>query len=308
MRLSGYIFAGALCALSATALAAETPANSSAAAAGSSAAVEGLHLNWLDRNVSPAQNFYEYANGDWRKNHPVPASHSRWGVFGILNKRNQKIVRQIIENAAKKNARDGTITQKVGDFYASGMDMKQINKAGVKPLEPEFKKIAAIKNEKQLQQEVARLQLMGVNAVFGFGSMQDFKNSSKQIGAAFQGGLGLPDRDYYLKTAAACKTKQEAPADTSSPKTAKSVKPAKGKKAGEAAYKDCLAQAKKFQQARDAYVKHVAAMFVLLGDSNSKARTEAKTVMHIETGFAKASMSKVAMRNPHAIYHVKTLT
>lgn len=311
MRLSSYIFMGALCALSAPALAATTPANASAAAAQTSAAAEGLHLNWLDKNVSPAQNFYEYANGDWRKRHPVPASHSRWGVFAILHKRNQKVVRKIIEEAAKKNARTGTITRKVGDFYSSGMDTKQIEKAGAKPLVPEFKKIAAIKNEKDLQDEVARLQLMGVNAMFGFGSMQDFKNSSKQIGAAFQGGLGLPDRDYYLKTAAACKTKHEAPADTSSPKATKAekaVKAAKSKKAREAAYKDCLAQAQKFQETRDAYVKHVAAMFVLLGDSKDKAKSEAKTVMHIETGFAKASMSKVAMRNPHAIYHIKTLT
>jgi putative endopeptidase len=278
----------------------------------------------MDSSVSPAQNFFEYADGNWRKNHPVPPAYSRWGVFNILHQRNQKIVRQIIKNAAKANAKPGSTTQKVGDFYTSGMNMARINKAGMKPLASEFKRIEAINNLGELQKEVARLQLMGVNAMFDFGSMQDFKNSSKQIGAASQGGLGLPNRDYYLKTGAACKKGKPATGatgakaarakkatksvkSTKQAKPEKTVKAARSATAAKAAYASCVAQAKKFQQVRNAYTKHVAAMFVLLGDSKSKAATEAQTVMHIETNLAKASMSNVAMRNPHAIYHIKTL-
>jgi putative endopeptidase len=162
-------------------------------------AADGLHLDWLDTSVNPAKNFFEYANGGWQKANPIPAAYSRWGTFSILAKQNQETIRTILENAAKANAKPGTTTQKVGDFYASGMDEAAVNKAGITPLEPEFKRIAAIGNLTDLQSDIAHLQLIGVNALFGFGSMQDFKDSSKMIGGAFQGGLGLPDRDYYLK-------------------------------------------------------------------------------------------------------------
>ncbi|MDN5864735.1 MAG: M13 family metallopeptidase [Gammaproteobacteria bacterium] len=269
----------------------------SPSAATSSAAAEGLHLDWLDRSVSPAENFYKFANGGWQEEHPIPPAYSRWGIFNILHIRNQKIVREIIEDAAAANAKPGSITQKVGDFYESGMDMEAINEAGVKPLEPVFARIHNISNMKELQRVVAQLQLLGVNAVFHFGSMQDFEDSSRVIGAAFQGGLGLPSRDYYLKTAAACKKAKAANKATS----------AKAAKAAQATYEACLAHAEKFEETRQAYVAHIAAMFELLGDSQKSAAAEAKTVMAIETAMAEASMPRIKMRNPHAIYNIKTL-
>ncbi|MGH8199964.1 MAG: M13 family metallopeptidase, partial [Steroidobacteraceae bacterium] len=234
--------------------------------AGATAGGDALHSNWLDTQVSPAQNFYQFANGGWQKRHPIPAAYPAWGTFNILQIHNETVIRQLIQNAAKEHAAPGSTTQKVGDFYASGMDEKLIDRVGVSPLSPEFDGIASIRNLKDLQQEVAHLQMLGVDVMFGIGQMQDFKDSSKVIGIAAQGGLGLPDRDYYLK------------------------------------------QDPKFTQIRAAYVAHVARSFELLGDGRDRAAAEAKTVMAIETGLAKASMSRIEERNPHAIYHVMNLT
>jgi putative endopeptidase len=168
-------------------------------AAGAAADSDALHAGWLDTHVSPAQNFYQFANGGWQKSHPIPAAYSTWGTFNILQVRNERIIRQLIEDAAKSHAPLGSAEQKVGDFYASGMDEKLIERVGVSPLSPEFDGIAGIRNLFDLQREVAQLQMIGVDAMFGFGEMQDFKDSTQVIGIAGQGGLGLPDRDYYLK-------------------------------------------------------------------------------------------------------------
>jgi putative endopeptidase len=190
MRRHRFALLGILCGLSGTALAA------GAAPAGAQAA---LHLNWLDTRVSPASNFYQYANGGWRKSHAIPAAYSSWGTFNILQIRNQKIIRGLIEQAAGEHAAPGSAAQKVGDFYASGMDETLIDRVGVGPLSPEFDGINGISSLPGLQREVAHLQMIGVDAMFGIGEMQDFKDSSRVIGVAGQGGLGLPDRDYYLK-------------------------------------------------------------------------------------------------------------
>ncbi len=115
--------------------------------------------------------------------------------------RNRELLHQILEGAARiPSAIAGSNEQKIGDFYASCMDEKQINASGTKPLDPEFSRIAAIQNVNEIQAEVARLQSTGTGVLFDFGSMQDAKNSTQVIGGADQGGLGLPDRDYYTKT------------------------------------------------------------------------------------------------------------
>ncbi|HVC31243.1 MAG TPA: M13 family metallopeptidase N-terminal domain-containing protein, partial [Steroidobacteraceae bacterium] len=188
MRLHRLAILGILSGVSATSLAAGAPSGAAA-----------LHRNWLDTHVSPTQNFYEYANGGWKKTHPIPAAYSSWGTFNILQIRNERIIRQLIKSAAKTHAAPGSTEQKVGDFYASGMDEKLINRLGVSPLSPELAAIAHILSLPDLQREVAQLQMIGVDAMFGFGEMQDFKDSSQVIAVAGQGGLGLPDRDYYLK-------------------------------------------------------------------------------------------------------------
>jgi putative endopeptidase len=163
-------------------------------------AVHGFNLANLDRSVPPCDDFFKFANGGWIKNNPIPADHSSWSTFNQLHDRNEEALRQILEEAAKdKGAAPGSNWQKIGDFYASCIDESQIEAAGLKPLEPEFHRVAAIADTLALQVEIARLQREGVNAVFGFGSEQDFKDSSQMIADAEQGGIGLPDRQYYLQ-------------------------------------------------------------------------------------------------------------
>ena len=158
---------------------------------------DALHLDWLDTRITPSENFYAYANGTWQKNNAIPPEYSNWGTFSILNVKVKKIIHQmLIEAANNKNTKPGSVEQKVGDFYFSGMDEATINKVGITPLQPEFDRITAIKNVNELQEIITHLQQIGVDVVFNFGSMQDFKNSEQMIGAAVQGGLGLPDRDY----------------------------------------------------------------------------------------------------------------
>jgi putative endopeptidase len=167
----------------------------------SGAESHGVDLTILDRTCKPCDDFFEFANGEWLKKNPVPAAFPTWGRFNELAERNREQLRGILETAAANSkALPGSNEQKIGDFYASCMDEKQIDAAGAKPLNPEFDRIGAIDGVMQLQAEIARLHGMGVGALFEFGSTQDAKNSSQVIGGADQGGLGLPDRDYYTKT------------------------------------------------------------------------------------------------------------
>jgi len=169
------------------------------AQASSTSAVHGFDPANVDRSVSPCDNFYRFADGSWLKNNPIPGDHAGWGVFNKLQDHNQEVLRDILEEAAKdKSAAAGSNWQKIGDFYASCMDEPQIESAGLKPLEPELQRIEEIRDRAGLLREIARLQSQGVNAVFVFTSEQDLKNSSLEIAGAGQGGLGLPDRQYYL--------------------------------------------------------------------------------------------------------------
>ena len=162
-------------------------------------AAPGIDLASLDHSISPCTNFYQYANGTWMKNHAIPPDRVWWGAFPILQDHNQEVLHQILEQAAKdSSAQASSNWQKIGDFYSSCMNESQVAAAGLKPLDPEFERIADIQNIAQLQAEIARLQREGVGAVFAFGSEQDLKNSEEMIAGAAQGGLGLPDRQYYL--------------------------------------------------------------------------------------------------------------
>lgn len=163
-----------------------------------SPAIAALHLDWIDAAVSPSQNFYAYANGAWQKANPIPPEYTVWGSFQNLQERVQLRIRKMLLALTKIDHAKGSIEQKVADFYTSGMNEKLINQQGVIPLAEEFERIQQIKTVADLQQAIAHLQLMGVNAVFGFGSMPDFKDSQRMIAAVVQGGLGLPDREYYL--------------------------------------------------------------------------------------------------------------
>jgi len=165
------------------------------------AETHGVELTILDKTCKPCDDFFNFANGEWLKKNPIPAAYPSWGRFNELAERNREELRGILESAAADSkGPSGSNEQKIGDFYASCMDEKQINAAGAKPLDPEFGRIAGINNAAGLQAEVAHLQSVGVGALFQFGSTQDMKDSTRVIGGADQGGLGLPDRDYYTKT------------------------------------------------------------------------------------------------------------
>jgi putative endopeptidase len=160
----------------------------------------GLETGDLDKSVNACVDFFHFADGGWLAKNPIPAAYPSWGTFNELQNRNQENLRKILAAAESSDAPDGSEEQKIGDFYASCMDEKQIEAAGAEPLDGEFKSIDAIHDIPSLEAEVARLHTEGVNALFDFGSAQDKKNSSAVIGGARQGGLGMPDRDYYTKT------------------------------------------------------------------------------------------------------------
>ena len=153
----------------------------------------------LDKSCKPCDDFYQFAMGGWMKANPIPPEYPTWGSFTVLLDKNQQNLRSILEAAEKANAPAGSNERKIGDFYASCMDTTSIEAAGTKPIDDEMLRIAQIKGGTDLQAEVAHLQTIGVDAMFRFGSRQDAKDSTEVIATAVQGGLGLPDKDYYLK-------------------------------------------------------------------------------------------------------------
>jgi putative endopeptidase len=238
-----------------------------AAGLGASAKPPGEASYWgfdtanLDKACKPCDDFYQFAMGGWMKANTIPPEYSTWGSFSRLVDKNQQNLREILDAAVKQQAQPGSNEQKIGDFYASCMDTEAIEAAGTKPIDAELRSIGQMKNGADLEAEAARLQKEGVGVLFGFRANQDAKDSSQVVGAAWQGGLGLPEREYYLK------------------------------------------QDEKSKQLRDAYVKHVAKMFELSGDSADAAATESHTVLGIETSLATASMKNTDLRDPHKTYH-----
>jgi len=216
----------------------------------------------MDKTVDPCVNFYQFACGNWRKENPIPSDQAAWGRFNQLNERNRWLTLQILEKAAEPSARRTALQQKFGDFYAACMDVDAANRDGSKPIDPLLAQIAALKDKQQLPALIAQLQSKdAVRALFSFGSTQDTKDSTEQIADIGQGGLGLPDRDYYLNDDDRSKT------------------------------------------IRKQYVEFVTNMFKLLGDTPEAAAKEAAVVMEFETALAKASQSRVAMREPENTYH-----
>ena len=163
-----------------------------------------IHKEYIDRSnmdlsVKPGDNFYLYANGTWIKNNPVPPSKTRWGSFDVLRLNCSERLRQLAEAAATDPSKD-SIYQRVGDFYASGMDTLAIDKLGYDPIKPELQKLAAITDKQQALNEIASIRTIGYGApLFRFGVGQDDKNVNQYIPQLSQGGTTLPDRDYYLK-------------------------------------------------------------------------------------------------------------
>jgi predicted metalloendopeptidase len=159
----------------------------------------------MDTSIKPQDDFYLFANGGWIKRNPIPPEFSRWGSFNALAEHNNDALHEIAEkaSAAKPAGEKATDLQKVGDFYASGMDEKTVDAARVTPLADEFKRIDTLKDRGDVLKEIAHLHAIGMTGLFRFSSNQDAKNSTMVIAHATQGGLGLPDRDYYTKEDAA---------------------------------------------------------------------------------------------------------
>jgi putative endopeptidase len=156
--------------------------------------------NMCTTTCKACEDFYQYANGSWIAKNEIPPAFSSWGITSPLREKNIATLHEILEAAAKNRAAaKGSNEQKIGDFYASCMDEAKIEAAGAKPLTPELAAINNLKSSRDLPAMLAHLHSIGVPAIFGFGAGQDFKKSDSVIAITGQGGLGLPDRDFYLK-------------------------------------------------------------------------------------------------------------
>jgi predicted metalloendopeptidase len=152
----------------------------------------------LDKTADPCVDFYQFACGSWKKNNPIPSDQAIWSRFGELAEHNLTVLRGILENSAKTSNRTPN-EQKIGDYYATCIDEEAINKKGIAVLKPEFDRIDGLKNKADLPALLAHLNSQGSDSLFNFFSGTDFKNAKEVIAQADQGGLALPDRDYYLK-------------------------------------------------------------------------------------------------------------
>jgi putative endopeptidase len=226
----------------------------------------GFDTRDIDTKVRPQDDFYTYVNGGWLKSNPIPKEEASWGSFRILRYETEKKLRTLVDNVAKmKSVKAGSPEQLVRDLYRSGLDMKARNRAGLTPLLPWLERIEKIKDLASLVSTFAHLEKIGGGGPFGLGIDQDMKNSEKYVVYLSQSGLGLPDRDYYLK------------------KDAESLR------------------------VREAYKKHIEAIFTLAGESPADAKAHQEIVLKIETAIAKISMTKEDLRDVDKTYHKMTV-
>src|SRR6516225_8514832 len=174
--------------------------------------IAGFDFSSIDRSVSACQDFNRFANGGWIAKNPIPGAYSVWGRFTQLSEQNQDVLHDILDGLLKRKPANAN-EQKIADFYSSCMDEQKIEAEGIKPLEPELQRIARISDLLSLEDEIAVFHVHRIPAVFGFGASQDFKDSSQMIAQLVQGGLGLPDRDYYTDDDAKSKATREAYAE-----------------------------------------------------------------------------------------------
>ena len=160
---------------------------------------QGFSVANIDKSANPCVDFYQYACGMWTANNPIPPDQATWGRTSEIAERNRTILRDILEKASVNDPKRTAVEQKIGDFYGSCMDEQTIEKLGTQPLKPDMDRIDAITAKAGILSPLVRLHLLGVNAFFRFSSSPDLKDSMHMIGDLDQGGLGLPDRDYYLK-------------------------------------------------------------------------------------------------------------
>jgi putative endopeptidase len=229
--------------------------------------IKVVDTDWIDTTAKACTDFFQFANGAWIRNDTIPAAYSSSGVTRDMSDANELVVRSVLDDAAAARASlpQASTEWKLGTFYASCMDSTVIEAAGLSPIRPWLAEIDRITTRQQLLSEIAALQVRGLNVAFRFGADVDNHDAEHYIASFFQGGLGLPDRDYY--------TTEGASSDST----------------------------------RRAYVAHLTRLFVLGGESQSRAEHDAAQVMALETEMAKASMTRVAMRDPAATDHPMTM-
>ncbi len=220
-----------------------------------------LDVSGLDRSVSPCSDFNAYVNGKWVAANPIPADRTRWGAFDELREKSLAAQHRIVEQAERTadKADPGSIAQKIGWLYRSGMNEAAIEKAGYTPIKADLAAIGRLRSNAEVADWIIASFAKGQPQVFHFGAGTDYKNASRQIGFARQGGLGLPTPEYYEK--------------------------------------------EEYQPIRAAYVAHIAKLFELTGIQAADAKRKADGILALETRLAKASLSRVALRDPKNQYH-----
>jgi putative endopeptidase len=221
---------------------------------------------FMDTTVNACTDFFRYANGGWLAHDTVPAAYSSSGVEREMSDHNELVVRSVLDDAVAQRGSHpiGSTAWKLGTFYASCMDSSAADAAGIAPIRPWLEQIDRVTTRARLVLEIAALQVQGVNVAFRFGPDVDPHDAAHYLASFGQGGLGLPDRDYY--------TKEGAAADST----------------------------------RQAYLAHVARYFVLAGASEAAAARDADAVMALETQLARASLTRVELRDPAATDHPMT--
>jgi putative endopeptidase len=223
---------------------------------------------YMDFTKTPGEDFYQYANGRWLAENPIPAKETRWGSFNVLREFNSQALKTILtEVQADTKAQSGSLRKRVGDFYAAAMDSMAIEKAGATPIQPDLERIKAIKSTEDILNELAYQRATGTgNPLFGFAVGQDRKNPKVMVPQLFQGGTSLPDRDYYLKNDA------------------------------------------RSQKIQAAYKTYVTKLFTLSGSSEDTAKASAEKIFALEKKLAAAQMSRVELRDPYKTYNKFALT
>ncbi|TAK37876.1 MAG: M13 family peptidase [Lysobacteraceae bacterium] len=246
--------------------AADAPAPAPATTAIELPPTAAFAIDDLDTTKDACEDLDAFVNGKWLAAHPVPADRTTWGSFEMLDERSEVASRNIAEAAAADAGASG-LSKLVGDFYATGMDEAAVNAAGLKPIQPILDRIDAIKTPADIGQYLRDEFAAGRGEVFSFGGEADFKNSSQVIGYAFQGGLALPEKAYYLED---------------------------GKDGS-------------YKKIREQYVAHVSRQLQNAGVDKAAADAQAQAVLDFETRLAKASISRIEMRDPNNQYHYVTV-
>ena len=257
--MSRVSFVFALCALVPSALASQAPAPKDS----EFPPLKVVDVRWIDTTASACVDFSQYANGAWLAHDTIPAAYSSSGVTRDMSDRNELVVRSVLEDAAaRRNSFPPDSTpRKLGTFYATCMDSTAIEAAGASPITSWLSGIDSVTTRARLLPEIAKLQVQGINVVFRYSPDVDPHDATRYLTWFYQGGLGLPDRDYYFATGAA--------ADST----------------------------------RQAFIRHIAKLFQLVGQDSTAAAGAATQIMGLETAMAQAALTRVERRDPAKLDH-----